>query len=244
MTKKYDIWFRDPCALLWNQLVNKDFDGEINYAPRQVFNVLDKRVWSDFMTGYWAWDQAVCIPFVKFPAVGAYSRQNTIAQDPMTHGATFVPIILGSDKTTVSVATGQNKYYPLYISNGCVHNGARRAHRNAVSLVGFLAIPKGQSGPNFSHFPYSQISVVADREFSNSEEFWSFRRDLFHASLTAIVEPLRAGMTTPEVTLFPDGHFRCVVYGIGPYIADYPEQVQLAGIVQGWCPRYVSSSLL
>ena len=56
----------------------------------------------------------------------------------------FVPIILGSDKTTVSVATGQNEYYPLYISNGCVHNGARRAHRNAVSLVGFLAIPKGE----------------------------------------------------------------------------------------------------
>jgi hypothetical protein len=57
-------------------------------------------------------------------------------------GAMFVPVILGSDATTVSVATGHNEYHPLYASIGNVHNGVRRAHRNAVSLVGFLAIPK------------------------------------------------------------------------------------------------------
>lgn len=44
-------------------------------------------------------------------------------------------------------------------------------------------------------------------------------------------------MTTPEVTLCPDGHFRRVIYGLGPYIADYPEQALLASIVQGWCPK-------
>jgi hypothetical protein len=67
-----------------------------------------------------------------------------IADDPETHGSMFVPLILGSDKTTVSVATGQNEYYPLYASIGNVQNHVRRAHRNAVSLVGFLAIPKSE----------------------------------------------------------------------------------------------------
>ncbi len=62
---------------------------------------------------------------------------------------------------------------------------------------------------------------------------------MFHSSLAAILDSLRPGMTTPEVTLCPDGHFRRVIYGLGPYIADYPEQVLLSGIVQGWCPRYV-----
>lgn len=57
----------------------------------------------------------------------------------------FVPIILGSDKTTVSVATGQNEYYPVYLSIGNIRNNVRRAHRNGVVLLGFLAIPKGQS---------------------------------------------------------------------------------------------------
>lgn len=56
----------------------------------------------------------------------------------------FVPIILGSDKTTVSVATGQNEYWPVYISIGNIHNNVRRAHRNGVALLGFLAIPKSK----------------------------------------------------------------------------------------------------
>lgn len=55
------------------------------------------------------------------------------------------PVILGSDKTTVSVATGQNEYYPAYITNGVVTNAVRRAHRDAVSLFAFLAIPKSKS---------------------------------------------------------------------------------------------------
>lgn len=59
-------------------------------------------------------------------------------------GAMFVPVILGSDKTTVSVATGQNDFWPLYLSIGNVHNRARRAHANAVVLLGFMSIPKGK----------------------------------------------------------------------------------------------------
>lgn len=53
----------------------------------------------------------------------------------------FVPIVLGSDKTTVSVATGHNQYWPVYMSIGNIHNSVRRAHRNGVVLLGFLAIP-------------------------------------------------------------------------------------------------------
>ena len=65
-----------------------------------------------------------------------------IAEDPETHGAMFAPVILGSDKTTVSVATGQNEYYPLYAGIGNAQNHVRRAHHNALALVAYLAIPK------------------------------------------------------------------------------------------------------
>lgn len=34
-----------------------------------------------------------------------------------------------------------------------------------------------------------------------------------------------------------------MIWGIGPYIADYPEQVLLSCIVQGWCARYVDFPL-
>ena len=46
-------------------------------------------------------------------------------------------------------------------------------------------------------------------------------------------------MTIPEVVRCPDGRFRRAIYGIGPYIADYPEQALLACTVQGWCPKCV-----
>jgi len=44
--------------------------------------------------------------------------KDLIAEDLETHSAFFCPIILGSDKTTVSVATGHNEYWPVYLPLG------------------------------------------------------------------------------------------------------------------------------
>jgi hypothetical protein len=55
---------------------------------------------------------------------------------------------------------------------------------------------------------------------------------MYHTCLTRVFQPLKVGMTTLEVVRCPDGHFRHVVYGPGPYIADYPEQVWLAYILR------------
>lgn len=57
--------------------------------------------------------------------------------------------------------------------------------------------------------------------------------------LALIFDSLKESVDHPDVIRCPDGHFRRAIYVIGPYIADYPEQVWLAGIVQGWCPKYV-----
>lgn len=80
------------------------------------------------------------------------------------------------------------------------------------------------------------ISTVC-REHENSDDFRLFQKQLYHASLIHILQPLRAGMTIPEVVMCPDGHYRRAIFELGPFIADYPEQVMLAGIVQGWCPK-------
>jgi len=58
MTKEYRIWFRDPRKVIQAILANKDFDGEIDYSPHQIF-VNGKRKYSNFMSGDWAWRQAV-----------------------------------------------------------------------------------------------------------------------------------------------------------------------------------------
>lgn len=145
----------------------------------------------------------------------------------------LVTIILGSDKTTVSVATGNVEYWPLYLSIGNLHNGARRGHRNGVLPIGFLAIPKSQ-------YNYCSVCVCTDfsigsRKHDNDAAFRTFKKELFHRSLEAIFMKIKPAMSTPVLRLCPDGYYRRVIYDFGPYIADYPEQVLLSCIVSGWC---------
>ena len=84
---------------------------------------------------------------------------------------------------------------------------------------------------------------LGDRKYDNSIALRKFKRQVYHASLTQILMPLRHGMTIPVVRRCPDGHYRRVIFDLAAFIADYPEQVYLAGVVQGWCPRFVIHSI-
>ncbi len=147
MTDQHEVWYRDVHTIVKHMLSNPDFNGKIDYGPIREFSAQGNRRFRNFMSGDWAWKQAVrliCMTIQPLLSITYICTQDILAQRPENDGAAFVPIILGSDKTTVSVATGQNDYYPLYVSLGNVHNGVRRAHRNAVALAAFLAIPKGK----------------------------------------------------------------------------------------------------
>ncbi|KAG1856773.1 hypothetical protein F4604DRAFT_1931777 [Suillus subluteus] len=137
----------------------------------------------------------------------------------------FVPIILGSDKTTVSVGMGNSEYYPLYASIGNVHNNVWCAHHDALVIIGFLAIPK------------------TNRKDAKEDIFRNFRCQLFHRSLSAILASLKPGMTQYEVLRCGDNHFRRIIYGLGPYIADYEEQIVLSCTVKNWCPKCLALQL-
>ncbi|KAI6164204.1 hypothetical protein EDD17DRAFT_1775610 [Pisolithus thermaeus] len=204
MSKGYDIWFWDPNAVVKTLLGNPDFHKHFNYVPYHEFEPTEQHRWENFISGNWAWHHA-----------------DILAKDPAMHGAMLVPIILGSDKTTVSVATGQNDYYPLYLSIGNIHNNTHQAHCNSVVLLAFLTIPKS---------------------IEDTAEFRKFRCQLFHTTLAHILSSLRDGMSKPEVQQCPDGHFRCTAYALAAYIAEYPEQVLLSCLIQGWCPICTSMS--
>lgn len=59
---------------------------------------------------------------------------------------------------------------------------------------------------------------LATKVHANTNEFRCFRQQLFHSSLAAILQSLKLGMTVPEVLRFGNGHFRRVIYGLGPYV--------------------------
>ncbi|KAG2098550.1 hypothetical protein BD769DRAFT_1631302 [Suillus cothurnatus] len=214
MEDSHDVWFRDPHEVVRNMLTNPDFAMEMNLQPYREFATENhERQWKDFMSGDWSWAHAVRLLLFYC---------DKISEDPDTHGSTFVPVILGSDKMTVSVATGQNDYYPLYASISNVQNNVRHAHHNAVAVIGFLAMPK------------------TTKEHTETPGFRNFRRQLFHSSLSFILKNLKPAMMKPEVARFRDGHYRRVIYGLGPYIADYEEQVLLACILRNWCAKCLS----
>lgn len=77
------------------------------------------------------------------------------------------------------------------------------------------------------------------KKYTDDPAFRRFKKQLFHGAMSRILSSLKTGMTVPQVLKCADGHFRHVVFGIGPYIADYPEQVLISGIVQNWCGRFV-----
>ncbi|KAG5640671.1 hypothetical protein DXG03_007595, partial [Asterophora parasitica] len=113
MTTSHQVWFQDPLQVLESQLANPSFNNKIDYAPKKVTKG-GKRQYKNLMSGKWAWAQA-----------------DAIAQDPDCHGVMFAPVILGSDKTTVSVATGQNNFYPLCTAYPeDLDDGSKAQHRS------------------------------------------------------------------------------------------------------------------
>lgn len=137
----------------------------------------------------------------------------------------------------MSVATGQNNYYPLYASISNVHNNVCRAHQNAVAIVGFLAIPKSAYFLYNVLFDTHYIELIAAKKYAEDPHFRKFKKQLLHSSLSKILLSLKPSMSIPEVAHFGDGHFRRVIYGLGLYIADYPEQSALACVVYNWCAK-------
>ena len=159
--------------------------------------------------------------------------QDEVSRDPSTHGAMFISIVAGSDKTVASVATGHQEFHPVYIGPGNIDNPTRRAHGIGILLCAFLPIPKGIISALYIVINTQRILFlfIAGPHERSSVEYQRFCRQLYHACLAYIYNPLKPAMTSPKIVQCPDGHFRQAIFSIGPYIADYPEQVWLSGIV-------------
>ncbi|KAF8257019.1 hypothetical protein EI94DRAFT_1774687 [Lactarius quietus] len=128
MDASFDICYHDPHVVIHSMLGHPGFKNDMDYVPYHKYTSSGEWLWQDFMSGDWAWMQA-----------------DEIAKDPTTHGSTLVPVILGSNKTVVSVATGHTEYWPLYMSVGNIRNHLCHAHKGAVVVISFLSIPKSKS---------------------------------------------------------------------------------------------------
>jgi len=61
MEQTYEVYFRDPRQLFLNMLSNPAFAEDFDYTPMQVFDTNGSRRYEHFMSGDWAWKQAVSL---------------------------------------------------------------------------------------------------------------------------------------------------------------------------------------
>jgi hypothetical protein len=59
MLDTYELNFRDILVVVKQLLATSEFDGNFDYVPYREFNSGDKRVYSNLMSGFWAFNHAV-----------------------------------------------------------------------------------------------------------------------------------------------------------------------------------------
>lgn len=65
MTETYELCFRNTRHVLQQQFKTPDFKDKISLVPYRQFNRAGKRVFTNLMSGEWAWRQTVCVPTLR-----------------------------------------------------------------------------------------------------------------------------------------------------------------------------------
>ncbi|KAF8597068.1 hypothetical protein BDV93DRAFT_610591 [Ceratobasidium sp. AG-I] len=193
------VYFRDIIEVLRDLIGNTRFKAHMRYAPERHWTsrARRKRVFGEMWTGDWWWNM------------------QALLRDPE---ATIAPLILASDKTTLSVISGNQQAYPVYLTIGNISKRIRRkTSQRAAVLIGYL--------------PVEDFADVADKN-----ERDRLKGELVHRAMDILLEPLKRAGTHGVEMFCADGRLRRVFPILASYMADYPEQCLMACTSQSSCP--------
>ena len=112
----------------------------------------------------------------------------------------FLPLAMGSDETTDSVATGKQEFHPFYGSPGVISNIACRGHGSGV-----FPSDSERSDDFFKTLDYILNRFSVAKRHREAVAFRKFARQLYHICLAFVLSLSKKGMTTPVVMKCPDG---------------------------------------
>ncbi|KAG8775121.1 hypothetical protein FRC12_001662 [Ceratobasidium sp. 428] len=193
-----DLWKRDIIELICYLLTDPRFIPHMRFAPEWHYDTEERmnRVYGEMWSAKWWWRM----------------------QNMLGDYATVVPIIISTDKTKLTVFSGNQKAWPVYLTIGNISKDIRKCpSERATLLLGYL--------------PVASLGHIAN-ERERSEARWQ----LFHTALESILEPLKTFSRTGFTVMCADGGVRRVFPILAAYIADFPEQALITCVRESCCP--------
>ncbi|KAG9120100.1 hypothetical protein FRC07_004554 [Ceratobasidium sp. 392] len=132
---------------------------------------------------------------------------------------TIVPLIIASNETSLTNNPRGPKGYPVYLSIGNISKSVRRRPtKRAMLIIGYLPVD------SFGDVPSKKLRT-------------RYRGELLHRSLAKIFEPLKTASSDGILAQCADGYIRHIYPIIGAWVADFPEQSDVACTNRGGCPK-------
>ncbi|KIK32748.1 hypothetical protein CY34DRAFT_27161 [Suillus luteus UH-Slu-Lm8-n1] len=122
--EELELWLRNPVDCIRELMANAEFNGVVSYTPERVFADVEGKVrqYDEMWTGDWLWEMQV--------------RR-------LPEGAMVAPVILASDKTSLSQFRGDQEVWPVYLTLGNISKDIRRQpSKHASILIAYLPISK------------------------------------------------------------------------------------------------------